>query len=755
MPGFHNVVRIVRSVLLALLPILVVSIASADRSPIMIYRGAASSMGTNNGVSFWLYRDGEGGDLTCRLMSSDGRALGLQPVYGSGEDTEPLWPKWNSNPISLATKGWVHVIIPESQFVYEPAVNEQPQAQPAGKFSDIDTFGLVTSRRKGKLFVDDVRWVTLDQAGTPTNTGAVVDDFETGDVASWRTHGTPEALSSMVYGVTTYKPAVKQGAVSFKLDWIDYAKNVAMAKESFDRALLSSEKPLFVWVPTSPYERVLPDTVPSPRELNTSVETFGCAAQTVSGSFCVYSDKELSNVTVSTETDLMGIGRVIPASDVSIFVVKAWEKLGGAVLRDSDAKGFYPELLVKDDRAKLDLDGSYPPAVRLTGAPVADIPAKTEKQFWVRIKIPDGTAPGDYSCQLVITSAETPAVHINLGVNVLGLRLLSPSKQYAINFTGILDPNATAPGPESALSTEQYSAQLEDIANHGFRYATITQGPDTLGSAVDLYKAAGLASPIVYSCLRDPSPIDRVEAVEQARRASQDDPFYYLVPPGDLQDKSAATVRRSGSLVGSIVASSNSFDALKNDLDLVIYPEDEPYVQKLLRTGGQRSVNIRDWWVWPSAQVDPQIARLYSGFLLWRSDLYGAFVSDYESTYGADPYDEASTPTDAASFPYRPAMMTYPAAGGVIDTVQWEAAREGVNDVRYLTTMYAAMRECKDNHVAPALVLEASTYVNNLLGRPLWGMTDADYQDCRRHIAHYAVLLRQQVDSFYKAHPSQ
>jgi hypothetical protein len=100
-------------------------------------------------------------------------------------------------------------------------------------------------------------------------------------------------------------------------------------------------------------------------------------------------------------------------------------------------------------------------------------------------------------------------------------------------------------------------------------------------------------------------------------------------------------------------------------------------------------------------------------------------------------------------------MLSYPVQGGVIDTVQWEAVREGISDVRYLTTMYAALRECKDNHVAPALVSEAESYATAFLDKPLGLLSDSDFQDARAKIAGYAVNLRKAVDAYYKAHPAQ
>jgi hypothetical protein len=96
-------------------------------------------------------------------------------------------------------------------------------------------------------------------------------------------------------------------------------------------------------------------------------------------------------------------------------------------------------------------------------------------------------------------------------------------------------------------------------------------------------------------------------------------------------------------------------------------------------------------------------------------------------------------------------MLTYPAQDGVIDTVQWEAVREGINDTRYLTTMYAALRECKDAHIEPALVAEAETYVETFMDKPLALLPETDLDTARAKIASYALRLRMAVDAYNKA----
>ena len=97
-------------------------------------------------------------------------------------------------------------------------------------------------------------------------------------------------------------------------------------------------------------------------------------------------------------------------------------------------------------------------------------------------------------------------------------------------------------------------------------------------------------------------------------------------------------------------------------------------------------------------------------------------------------------------------MLTYPVNGGLVDTVQWEAAREGVTDDRYLTTFFAALRECKDNHVDSDLVPVYESRVKSLIATISWGNDDAQLQAARLTIARCALKLRTDVDHYYAVH---
>jgi hypothetical protein len=331
-------------------------------------------------------------------------------------------------------------------------------------------------------------------------------------------------------------------------------------------------------------------------------------------------------------------------------------------------------------------------------------------------------------------------------VDVLKLRLLSPAKQYVINFRGTLNDNGTGGSAENQLSSDQASAELADIAAHGFHYIALSDDPTNRPQEVAVESQFNFQTPIVYQIDSGAEGLKTAMAVDKTATAGTS--YDYLVPDGPTMSEDIAALKKAGLQTAAVIGNESVYNQVQGNLDVAIYPVDNSYVQQLLRTDGQRKSITRDWLTWPAYQSDPQVDRLYSGYLLWKTDLYGGYISDYETYYNADPYDDALAPSDPKLSSDRPDMLTYPTQNGVIDTVQWESIREGINDVRYLTTFYTALRECKDAKVDLVEVAKAETEITSFLDRAFWLMSDVDYQKGRAMITKYAIELRQAVDGY-------
>jgi hypothetical protein len=84
----------------------------------------------------------------------------------------------------------------------------------------------------------------------------------------------------------------------------------------------------------------------------------------------------------------------------------------------------------------------------------------------------------------------------------------------------------------------------------------------------------------------------------------------------------------------------------------------------------------------------PETYRRNYGLLLWQKDYDGAM--DFAYQWGVkNIWDDFDDPI------YRNHVFAYPTVNGVIDTIQYEGFREGVDDIRYLTTLFEAIRKAK------------------------------------------------------------
>jgi hypothetical protein len=722
----------------------------------LLTRSAPEAMGQNNGVRLWVHGDGSGATLQIRLLQTSGDAAAAGTV-----------PTWVSSPVPLTFVGWHEVLLPKSKFTLRPdttaavdtvlpadAQDGDAPTPPASDWGRINALGLeLRVPKRTAIIVDDVSWVTLDTSGA-VSAETSVDDFENGNVAAWVPGGPPTQQQLLTYGLATQAGQAHGGRVAFKLDAVSpgfVRQTVQMA--AVKKSLMTTGKPYIVFIPASRFEPILPSSLPSPTTTSTQLTIQVCPEQIQAATFCLYSQTPLQNVTVTIPKDLQAIGHILPQTNIDVEVVKVRDLAGAGLLQDPDTAGPVPELLVKDDRVPL--AGTDTP-IRLTGAPTTDVPADSTKQFWVTVSVPRGTAPGHYTGNMLVSGKGLAVpIPVRMDINVLPLRLLSPAKQYGIELRSRLDaPPATLPTADGRQFVTDFvtkpilDQQLADITSHGFRISTLYDSPATVWDAVDEYRRYGITDPYIYKGDGDPMTL------EAARKDHGAPSFLYYADPDPVtqtQNRLAA-LNKGGLLATTYITRQSDYDALQANLEVPVYSRDSPYAQQLLKTRGQRQSSKRDWWYWPAGNSDPETDRLDTGFLLWRANLYGAFVPAYQTAFGADPYDDTSAGAPAAFAAYRPEMLTYPVQGGVLDTLSWEAAREGITDVRYLTTFYTALRECKDAKIAKPMTDAAEAYVKALLDKPLALLPDSELDKARAQIATYALQMRTTVDTYNKTH---
>ena len=82
---------------------------------------------------------------------------------------------------------------------------------------------------------------------------------------------------------------------------------------------------------------------------------------------------------------------------------------------------------------------------------------------------------------------------------------------------------------------------------------------------------------------------------------------------------------------------------------------------------------------------NPEIYRKNYGFILWNAGYDGAMDFAYQFPYGKNIWNDYDDLSDGTL--YRDHVFAYPTSNGVIDTIQWEGFREGVDDTRYVGSL--------------------------------------------------------------------
>ncbi len=124
-----------------------------------------------------------------------------------------------------------------------------------------------------------------------------------------------------------------------------------------------------------------------------------------------------------------------------------------------------------------------------------DMPAWSKELFWVTVKVPDAAAPGTYRGEITITSQDKPVAALQVNLEVLPIHLLDPPLAVGWHYSW--------PG-----SVEALRAQLQDMREHGmtnvgplYNWHLPVYDDDTsqLGLFIREYRAAGYREPIMFA----------------------------------------------------------------------------------------------------------------------------------------------------------------------------------------------------------------------------------------------------------------
>ena len=508
--------------------------------------------------------------------------------------------------------------------------------------------------------------------------------------------------------------------------------------------------------PTSPYiiwiiepisnEKVLPNKFPVPGTVGTELSISACPGEYEPASFAIHAFKALRDVTVEWGAATSG-DSTLPAARIEVHLVKCWWQAGEGIA-DVNHPTLTPELLLKDANFVQVEDETKRNRLRDAEAPTdanelqpVSIPAGETQQFWVTVHPPEETAPGTYTGQLTLRIQNAPEMVMRFTVEVLPFILEQPPLRYSIYYRGRLAEDLKGSVGSKWKSPRQYLAEMRNLRAHGITHPTCHQGfdnPQLLDRVIELRKQAGIAVDPFYTLglqtrgYTSPKELAALKeqvrsGLAQVRRHGIKELYIYGIDEasGEVlksQRASFKVAHEAGAKVFAACAS-GAFELVGDLLDLAVF------------NGPLNPSEARKWhrlehsiFSYANPQVgveEPETYRRNYGLALWKAGYNGAMDYAYQHNFG-DIYVDDDHET------FRDHVFAYPTVYGVIDTIQWEGFREGVDDVRYLTTLLKAIENATDDK--EDLASEAKEWVEMI-------DTDDDLQILRAEMVKWILQL--------------
>ena len=496
----------------------------------------------------------------------------------------------------------------------------------------------------------------------------------------------------------------------------------------------------------------------------------GCSGEFEPASFVLRGKEDLSSVQV-VASDLTGPAGTIPLSNVDIRVVKSWWVAGTLGIArqyewNLNDPSLAPELLLKNDdfiRVEngrnyiLQTDGQHrcisnpgeatPSDLSLqdsdTLQPV-DIAENHNKQFWITVDIPQGTAPGTYSGTVSVSNTTRGKFEqLQVDLEVLNIHLPDSPLIYSIYYIGKLQEHSAT--DFRSKNEEQYRLEMRNLMDHGVRNPAIYQSFDQawLGKVLEMRTELGMGGlPLYYLGLRPwgHQPPDQVEeVVALARSYGVPDVYFYGEDEAkgselDAQRSSWQAIHAAG---GKVFAACYAEDALAHVGDLLDLPilhcgdyfgNHHPVYGDGGTDGGDMfshatmeyyRTEAANWhaagqqaFAYANPQVgieQPETYRRNYGLWLWQAGFDGVAAFAYQYY---DPWN------DFWNSSWKAHNFTYTTSNGVVDTIEWEGFREGVDDTRYMAALQFALEAAQTDGKDTS---EARAWIDNLKASDLYG----------------------------------
>lgn len=490
-----------------------------------------------------------------------------------------------------------------------------------------------------------------------------------------------------------------------------------------------------------PLEMVFPATVPRRDEIKERLSMFACPGEREPRVFCIRALRDLGSVRV-VAGDLRAGDGVISSDRIQVNPVKCLVRRGQA------RWGPY-------------MDGDMAVPVIVEDTDRAMVGKETTVAFFVTVTVPDGAMPGTYRGAVSIQPMNGEKRDLAIELAVLPIRLIEPGANFGMYTrfrrepAGFIDM-AYADMRAHGMNTIGLCANLgADMKMEGDSVAVRLDGSSDIEMAIDAYRRAGFTRPLVWLMGRDviafslgqgPLESDRFESAYRGvigaiRRAATsrgwpeiifqpvDEPYEHADKRIGGQDgpRLIDVARRCLQIMKTMPGVRTEEDgangrpenaaALHPWVDIEVYHDGpvmrrgtydaaawQEFLQGLDKGG-------KEVWFYNTdiTGFHPEAGRFGYGYGLFKSGAKGALNWSYMTAFKPEDPDGLYKHPLPMAHRYN---RTDTEAGG--PTTAWEGTREGVDDYRYLETLFAIIRRSK-NSPAAAMAAEAEADIQKRL----------------------------------------
>lgn len=447
--------------------------------------------------------------------------------------------------------------------------------------------------------------------------------------------------------------------------------------------------------------------------LNQKLSIIASPGEYEAASFVVNSSQQINKFSFSV--DLPGI----PAANVDCKYLVCWYQDGGAwtVKKNFNYSSILiPDMLCNDrdfPKRRFDLETPLKTDDGQSILPIRDseilrectLAANYSQQLFVTVHVPIEIKPGLYAGKVMLKDGETVLTSIPLEVRVLPIKLSSPRTKYDSGRDFVYSVYTWSHPSDKKMpvfcqyprNDRQFRAEMGDMAAHGivsplfiWDHAMIDKRQDLVLKGLDIARKAGLCRKNLYFGMSGNTDArsekelailyKRIsKAMEYLRSIGVKGHVYWYGrdeksgPALASQLPAMRTIQKAG---GKVLVSGfhDCFEIAGKVLNLCVR-YGIPTEEEAAKWHSQNKL-VWNYGAPQAGEPDPAIYRRNFGLFLWSRNFDGCADYCYIESYNKprNPYQ-------------RSYQFVYPTVDGVIDTVAWEGFREGVDDVRYASTL--------------------------------------------------------------------